>query len=97
MSEINLLEVGTVLSIPFGALPCMPLPPAFGIAAGLLPVAKTWVWKKPLLANPARSLIALLLLPHRSLPQVIFGKTMVDLETIWEEKGGSLKPVAGSL
>jgi len=73
----------------------MPLPLAFRSAAGLLLVAKTWVWKKPLLTDPARSLIALLLLPHRSLPQVIFGKTIEDFETIWEEKGGSLKPVAG--
>jgi hypothetical protein len=60
----------------------MPLPLAFGVAAGLLPVAKTRVWKKPLLADPARSLIALLLLPHRSLPQVIFGKTMENFERI---------------
>jgi hypothetical protein len=42
--EINLLEIGAVLPVPFGAFPGMPLLLAFRGAARLLPVAKARIW-----------------------------------------------------
>ena len=96
--EIVLLECNAVLSVPFGAFLGMPLPLTFRVAAGLLPVAQTRVWSKPLAADPAGSFSAATLLSHRFLLLIICWRTMVDCLSIGEKKrGGSVKSVEGLL
>lgn len=66
-SKINLLEVGSVFSVPLGTFPGMPLPLAFQAAASPLPISKTQIRSKPLAPDPAGSLFGLILSFHRFL------------------------------
>ena len=75
-SEINLLEVGTVLPVPLGTFPGVPLPLAFLGAASLLPIKKTRIRSEPLAADPAGALFVFTLLFHRFLRRVNLKKTM---------------------
>ena len=77
-TKITLSGKVPVLQIPLGTLPDMPLPLAFGSAAGLLPVTKSGIWEKPFLTDSAGSLYSRTFLSHRLLPQFTFGRTMHD-------------------
>ena len=73
-SEINLPEVGTVLPVPLGTFPGVPLPLAFHDAASLLPISKTQIRSEPLAADPAGSLFVFTPFFHRFLRRVTLKK-----------------------
>jgi hypothetical protein len=84
-SEINILEVGTVLSVPLGTFSGVPLPLAFHGAASLLPISKARIRGIPLAADPAGSLFVLTLFFHRFLRRLTSKKTMAHFSLLENE------------
>ena len=84
--EINLLEVGSILPVPFGTLPGVPLLSACQDAASLLSISKTRIRGIPFAADPAGSLSVSVLCFHRFLRRMTLEKTIAVFLSVGERK-----------